>query len=71
MHDTDASSLEAPHEILGLEPHEHDRVRIVQAAARLLHAVHGSGGTQHDVRRAVAMVIRQARESMLRASRED
>lgn len=57
----------AAHEILGLAADERDPVRIVEAAGCRLRALDSTGGGEHAVRRALARLIRSARDEMLRA----
>lgn len=61
----------AAHELLGLAAGERDSVRIVEAAACRLRALESAGGSETAVRRALARLIRGAREQMLRALWEE
>jgi hypothetical protein len=58
----------APHEILGLSAHERDPVKIVEAASIRLKALDDAGGSEVTVRRALARLIRSARDAMLAAA---
>lgn len=62
------AGAQAPHELLGLPADERDPVRIVEAAACRLRALEAAAGSEASVRRAVARLIRGARDEMLRAT---
>lgn len=66
--DATDSGTEAPHEILGLPAHERDPVQIVEAAACRLRALEAAGGSETALRRSLALLIRRARDEMLRAT---
>ncbi len=56
------------HTVLGLSSQERDPTRITEAAARRLEALNMAGGSEIAVRRALACLIRSARDELLRAA---
>lgn len=58
----------APHELLGLAADERDPVTIVNAAACRLATLAAARGSESAVRQALTMLIRAARDEMLRVA---
>lgn len=60
-----ASSIDRPHEILGLRRDERDSITIVNAAWAKLRCIRRADGGERGVSRAVASLIVRARDQML------
>ena len=63
-----ARLADSAHVVLGLPSQERDPARITEAAARRLEALNIAGGSEIAVRRALASLIRSARDELLRAA---